>query len=264
MGALMGAMPLTSKIEAIDNSFHMETYDQILTNHGISLLAPEGAENILYYAMEDGTENQIFQVSFTKDGKNYDYRTQKTTEISAYNMSGIFFSPEEELNIQLGNATATLLMSENNASAYWLDVISGQNYSLGCIDGASQEEMMAIAEAVFSPRKTQEGFMAGMTKSFNGTFIDENDGHHNTIQLTLQPDGHYDADITLYRLCMMQGTGNTVDGAIELALTDPSDGTLYGIFYDNGADGYTFKVTYSTWDFLPEGTAFEGFLMEAE
>lgn len=94
---------------------------------------------------------------------------------------------------------------------------------------------------------------------YSGRYMDGNDEDANVIELTRTEDGSYEVTIGLYRLCEMSGTGSAADGTVELVLTDPNDNEMTAVFYPEDEYTYAFKVTVSTWDYLPEGTEFTGF-----
>lgn len=95
---------------------------------------------------------------------------------------------------------------------------------------------------------------------YTGIYHDGNDDDVNSVEFTKNEDSTYTATISLYRLCELTGTGSIMDGAVELELTDPNGNEMTAIFYPEGEYTYAFKVTTSTWDYLPEGTEFTGFV----
>lgn len=81
----------------------------------------------------------------------------------------------------------------------------------------------------------------------------------NTISFNQNGDGLYDVNFSVFRLCNMDGSGNWVDGAVEISLIDPSGSNMSAIFYPNGDDTYTLKITQSTWAHIEEGAEFGPF-----
>lgn len=94
---------------------------------------------------------------------------------------------------------------------------------------------------------------------YTSTYRDGNDEDADTVELTKTEGTSYEATISIYRLCELTGTGSIMDGAVELELTDPNGNAMTAIFYPEDEYSYAFKVTTSTWDYLPEGTEFTGF-----
>ncbi len=91
---------------------------------------------------------------------------------------------------------------------------------------------------------------------YSGFFTD---GMDDDMTLTRTADGGYDVEISIFRLCSLVGTGNDVDGACEVVLTDPANNKMSGIVYVEENGTYTFKVTESTWTYLSDGDSFTGF-----
>lgn len=91
---------------------------------------------------------------------------------------------------------------------------------------------------------------------YEGTY---DDGNYNGIVLTKNSDGSYAAEVTFYRLAVMEGSANVMDEAIEMVLSDPNDGEMTAILYPAENGTFTLKITGSTWDLLKTGTEFAGF-----
>lgn len=94
---------------------------------------------------------------------------------------------------------------------------------------------------------------------YTGVYHNGNDDDVDSVELTKTDDGYYTVAISIYRLCELTGTGSPMDGAVEMELTDPNDNEMTAIFYPEGEYTYAFKVTTSTWEYLPEGTEITGF-----
>ena len=94
-----------------------------------------------------------------------------------------------------------------------------------------------------------------ISRDYAGTYVN---GDQDTIVMKKRDDGNYDITIDIVRLCHMEGEGNNVDGAIEMALTDPAGGKLYATFFpDMGT--FVMRVTQSAWELLPSQTDIAGF-----
>ena len=72
-------------------------------------------------------------------------------------------------------------------------------------------------------------------------------------------DGTYSIEISITRLCVLEGRANDVDGAAEFVVEDPNGGSMSGIFYTNGDDTYTVMFTEADWTYIKTGDKFEGF-----
>lgn len=151
---------------------------------GISLDAPEGAEDVTYAYINQGEgENLIAQVSFSLNGKSYNYRAVSTSETVLVAAT----DPNEDLDkftesihngIQMGAQLAGLNYEDWNAETIveiaarqgvygqshedvtfvaWLDVVPGFLYSLTATDSVDQDTLLKTAESAFVPMQGEVG-----------------------------------------------------------------------------------------------------------
>lgn len=151
---------------------------------GISLDAPEGAEDVTYAYINQGEgENLIAQVTFELDGKSYTYRAVSTNETVLVDAT----DPNEDLDkftesihngIQMGAQLAGLNYEDWNAETIveiatrqgvygqshedvtfvaWLDVVPGFLYSLTATDSVDQDTLLKTAESAFVPMQGEVG-----------------------------------------------------------------------------------------------------------
>lgn len=155
-----------------------ESADDIAQATGISLDAPEGAEDVAYSYIDAAEEDgyPIAQVLFTLDGQEFCYRCQMTDELSITGITDEEADPEDltqELNDQtkIGaelagmycewECSATTMVSYCDAVCAfnegkegfvaWLDVVPGALYSLSVDKGAKQDVLAKTAEKCFVP-----------------------------------------------------------------------------------------------------------------
>lgn len=77
------------------------------------------------------------------------------------------------------------------------------------------------------------------------------------VAVVLNPSGSdsFYANLSVLRLCSMDGAGNYSNGTVTMFLTDPN-GNPVGASFNVGSG--TVAITYSTWELLPEGTTYYG------
>ena len=251
----------------IPNPMKEVTKDE-MTTYGIPLWEPDGASDARYFVIEDGENQPMLEVEFTYKGKIYNYRAQATNEMKAYDMTGLYFEWDEEDDVKVGHCDAHYMGKEddNVNGMYWMDVVPGVNYSIGCADGASKDELIAAATACFSPL---QGNSDGIVEEdeieeveepiaemdYVGEWMDEN---QDTVTVTATDEG-YDVVISIVRLAQFEGKGNDMDGAIEFVGTDPNEEEITAILYPAEDGTCTLKFTTSTWNLLPAETEFTGF-----
>lgn len=235
---------------------------EMVDSMGLPAQVPEDTEQANYYSITTGGY-PIGQVNFTAAGTEYTLRLQMTDEVTLTDISGMYYTWAEEHDVQVSYCNARLCKCEDAAVIYWLDIVPGIAYSLSVNGPVDTDELCARANQCFAPYQDDTVFdspEAFPTRDYTGSYIAE-DG--STADFTF--DGQqYTVEIGITRLCQLTGTGNAMDGAVELELTDPSEGTMYGIFFPaEDGESYTLTITQSTWSLIENGTQFTGFIPQA-
>lgn len=120
-------------------------------------VAPEGAENILYYTVEvEGSAGELLQTagtSFQLNGLRYDYRTASTGMFEVQDLSGMTEDAyANQSQAELGWCTAELYWNDGGSGKIlWLDFAPGLLYSLSMESGASEEALLDMAGALYAP-----------------------------------------------------------------------------------------------------------------
>ncbi len=121
--------------------------EQMAAITGLALVAPEGASGVKYFTINDKTA----QLVFTLDGREYTYRAEPTGELKAYDLSGMYYDWTETGGGKVGYCDAVVETCDKAAAAYWLDIVPGINYSLGCSAQVTADELLKVANACFVP-----------------------------------------------------------------------------------------------------------------
>lgn len=158
-----------------------KTVDELLDATGISLDAPEGAEDVIYSYIDSGVAGAplVAQVEFTLDKNQYCYRAKETAGTSLY--SAVETDPdadEEELSEMMeetieecgefaglyddwkASASVDVALTREGVVAFneggsgfisWLDVAPGVLYCLSMTTNSSQDLLTQMAEKCFVP-----------------------------------------------------------------------------------------------------------------
>lgn len=171
-------------IEGLANPIVETDAEGLVQATGIALDAPEGAEDVTYAYINQGEgENLIAQVSFSLNGKSYNYRAVSTSETVLVDAT----DPNEDLDkftesihkgIEMGAQLAGLNYEDWNAETIveiaarqgvygqshedasfvaWLDVVPGFLYSLTAEDSVDQDTLLKTAESAFVPMQGEVG-----------------------------------------------------------------------------------------------------------
>ena len=134
--------------EGIVNPVNDQASDPLAQTTGSSLTPPAGAENVSYQTI-DG-EEQITQMNFTLDGKQYTYRVLQSTEYK--DISGMNYEWTGSDAAGVGGCIAEISFIEGaQGKINWFDVVSGMVYSLSVDGGASSQLLSSVANEVFKP-----------------------------------------------------------------------------------------------------------------
>ena len=146
-------VPTQGDVEGVEpdvgmpNPLREATGAQMAEATGLVLIAPSGAVNVRYFILNDKTAQLVFSL----DGKEYTYRAEPTDKLEAYDFSGLNYTWAETSEEPVGYLTATVSTCDEAGVAYWLDVVPGIAYSLGCNAVVTADELVGTANACFIP-----------------------------------------------------------------------------------------------------------------
>ena len=148
--------PTEEPTVGLPNPIHETDEAGLAKATGISLPAPEYAEDVSWSYIEPNGEPPIAQMSFTLDGKKALLRAQATgktaledlPDISGLNYKWTTTGEQEEAVV---GRRAMVFTNGEAGYVTWLDVVPGIHYCLGMSEGASVTELYALADRVFVP-----------------------------------------------------------------------------------------------------------------
>ena len=148
----------------IVNPIKEGTEKSVLEETGIDLAAPKGAKDVTYQTIT--ADATIAQMSFTMDGKNYNYRVMSATEYS--DISGMYYdwNTVDVTNVNGIIAEASYNPGEQGVIT-WFDVVSGLVYSLSVESGASTDVLANMANQLCTSDQAES------EDNFSEVFADE-------------------------------------------------------------------------------------------
>lgn len=237
------------------NPLREMTQEEMVQETGIDLQLPAEAENVKFFVLTvDDTKTS--QANFTYNGKEYTYRVASTSEFEAADKSGLNYEWANTETTHVDYCEATVSTCDQAGVIYWIDVVPGINYTLGCNAAVTAEELIEVANQCFVP---MQGDADGDVEAvdYTGSYTTE---EGSTAEVVSTEEG-YDVSFGLFRLAQLDGTGTNMDGAMEVELKDPNEGEMYGVFYPAEDGTFTLNITQSQWDLLEAGTEFTGFTL---
>lgn len=161
----------------IANPIHeCDSQDEVTQATGISIDAPEGATDVFYAYIDDADgKPAISEVGFTYEGKSYIYRAKATAEPvfgkdmegedlegavgameaaieEGQTMAGYYAEWSGTASVEVDYCNAVYCSAKDGtAFIVWEDVVPGIMYTLGSTDGASEDELLALANKCFVP-----------------------------------------------------------------------------------------------------------------
>ena len=139
----MGGMQVINPLKEV-------TFEELVTETGISLHAPEGAEEVRYFVLSYD-DVKIAQMKFLWNGKASYLRAQATSALEAEDISGLNYQWTSISETQVGDFEATTYLTDGVGYTAWLDAAPGIVYNLCVTEGANAEVLSELANAVFEP-----------------------------------------------------------------------------------------------------------------
>lgn len=131
----------------MENPMDETTPQALLENMGINLAFMAEYENARFYHYT--TDLPIAEVQFRYNGKDYSYRVAMPNEET--DISGMNYQAPETSQEAVDYNTATLRLSNGQGDIGWYDFAPGIQYNLSCRNAAVGEELVALANRLYSP-----------------------------------------------------------------------------------------------------------------
>lgn len=218
---------------------------------------PDGAEDVKYFVIEDDDAN-MYQVSYTLDGKDYCFRMKEISDVAAYDMSGIYAAEWTTEEAEVSYCDAVVMTSSEGSVIYWLDVVPGINYTLSSSQQLNAAELSEAAASLFVPMQQDESGEEVPAAISEGHY--EN-ADFDTVDVEYTDTDAYKVTIGLYRLSTFEGEGVWEEGSLKFTVQAPDGTDIDGRFFPSvDTEGFSLCFTDSQWGLLESGSTFEGFL----
>lgn len=140
----------------VENPVKSVDEDKQVSETGFALSLPEEDMELVDRSIVEVSEDEkIAEITFKYNEVEYCYRVQSTGEMSAYDMSGLYYKWENTLDVQVAGRDGFVSTCSEASLIAWLDVAPGVNYNLSCLEAVDADTMMEVAEMIFDP--VQEG-----------------------------------------------------------------------------------------------------------
>lgn len=137
-----------AKTTQVVNPLREVTVEELETQTGIALVAPEGAAEVRYFVLAYG-DVKIAQVKFSWNGQAAYVRAQETSALEAEDISGLNYQWTSTGETQVGDCKATTYVKDGVGYIAWLDGESGIVYNLCMTEGANADTLCELANAIF-------------------------------------------------------------------------------------------------------------------
>lgn len=215
----------------------------------MGLNAPEGATDISCFIIDDGENEPLYELDFKYDGKEYAYRAQATNDVEAYDSTGLYNNWYLENTVDLGNVSGHLMLANEGAGLYWIDVVLGINYSLSCNTSNTEEKMVEVAKLVSG------NIQGNVDAPYMGKLLDPDD---NTVEISIDDEDVIHVEVNLVDVAVFKGTGTEVDGSVEFTAVDEDGHEMAGSFYPASDGSFILKV-FTDWDKIEFGKEYVDF-----
>lgn len=247
----------------------------VLKATGFDMPSPEGAANVAYSYMP---ETGMAQLDYVLDNVKWIYRKEKTSALE--DISGMYYDWDYTGDVTVsgyaGKEYSSVLGEGDDMSCVrvvnWYDAHEGVSCSLVALgNDLNGMDTVVYAENIFTIGAAESDGIAPVDeellknykekdeyKAFLGTHISTYDG--SDITVTEKDNGKLKVDVGIFRLCTLDdGEGTYENGVVNFSATDPSGEKIRCMLYFNENNSLCLIVEDSTWEYLPNGTIFEGF-----
>ena len=235
---------------------------------GFEMTAPNGATEVSYSYMND---DGLAQMTYVLDNVKWTYRMQSANELTDISGMTYKWTTEEKGNVADKEAVFYTYSAPDSGEeddiqvVNWYDAVPGVTYSLSAsAKDLDAVDIQACAENLYTPlQKDATGDTeVDSENELEDHFIGEHkrSDDESTITISDNNDGTFKIDIRITKLCLLEnGVGTFSDHKMTFEVEDPNGEKLTGVIYRDSDDSLTLKITDSTWTYLQNDEAFEGF-----
>ncbi len=234
---------------------------------GFEMTPPEGAENVAYSYTET---DSLAQMTYELNGDKWTYRMQEADELT--DISGMYYTWDAEEKGEVSGREAIYYSygGLDNAGddiqvVNWYDAVTGVTYSLSAVGSdLNGMDIQAHAESLYVPLQGEatDDPERDRTEELNNYFLGEHKRSSDDSTLTISDngDGTFKIDISITRLCDMEGgAGSFADHKMNFTIDDPNGEKMTGVIYRDSDNSLTVKITDSTWTYIQSGEILNGF-----
>ena len=234
---------------------------------GFEMTPPEGAENVAYSYTE---ADSLAQMTYELNSDKWTYRMQEADELT--DISGMYYTWDAEEKGEVSGREAIYYSygGLDNAGddiqvVNWYDAVTGVTYSLSAVGSdLNGMDIQAHAESLYVPLQGEatDDPERDRTEELNDYFLGEHKRSSDDSTLTISDngDGTFKIDISITRLCDMEGgAGSFADHKMNFTIDDPNGEKMTGVIYRDSDNSLTIKITDSTWTYIQSGEILDGF-----
>ena len=234
---------------------------------GFEMTPPAGAENVSYSYMD---ADSLAQMTYELNSDKWTYRMQEADELT--DISGMYYTWDAEEKGEVSGREAIYYSygGLDNAGddiqvVNWYDAVTGVTYSLSAVGSdLNGMDIQAHAESLYVPLQGEatDDPKRDRTEELNDYFLGEHKRSSDDSTLTISDngDGTFKIDISITRLCDMEGgAGSFADHKMNFTIDDPNGEKMTGVIYRDSDNSLTIKITDSTWTYIQSGEILDGF-----
>lgn len=140
----------------IANPWVEMTGDELAQTSGVTLILPEGAENVVYRWLAD---ESLAEMQFTLEGDEYCARVKPDALEAGQldNISGMYFAWDHEEEVTIDHCPGSIGLAQTGSEDFvelclWYDVAPGLMYSLSVYTTSPDDlDLTAVAQMVYEP-----------------------------------------------------------------------------------------------------------------
>ncbi len=131
------------------NPLRETTKDEMVAETGIIVDAPYGIEDARYFVLTVD-DKKTAQIEFKVGEYELTYRAETTDLSESYDTTGLYYTWDEEKEVEVGHCKANLMVCDEAKGIYWLDTEPEINYSLSCVSDIDEGQFVGLANLCYA------------------------------------------------------------------------------------------------------------------
>ena len=132
----------------IVNPLRETTKEEMIAETGVTIEAPYGIDDARYFVLTV-EDKKSAQIEFNVGDYELTYRAEATDLTESYDTTGLYYTWDEEKEVEVGHCKANLMVCDEAKGLYWVDDNTEVNYSLSCVSDIDEGQFVGLANLCY-------------------------------------------------------------------------------------------------------------------